>query len=102
MNVNQKSTLVSNLNFEELSQKLHDDVVLGKMNFNQTKDSIELSSGASWRSWGEIISIQSKELAYGKYEYEISSSPRVKTTIIDCGKSLENIIKIQSVLKTGA
>ncbi|GLR19586.1 hypothetical protein [Portibacter lacus] len=102
LKVNQTATLVSKLNFIELSQKLQDDVVLGKMNFDQTKDSIKLSSGASWRSWGEIISIQSKELTDGKYEYSISSRPKMKSTIIDSGKNLENVMAIQRALENVA
>jgi hypothetical protein len=33
------------------------------------------------------------------FEYQLSSIPKLKTTIVDYGKNLENINKIESVIK---
>jgi hypothetical protein len=51
------------------------------------------------KSWGEEIKIILKSNKENNFEYQLSSSPKLKTTIVDYGKNLENINKIESVIK---
>ena len=97
--VNQIRTIESKLNKNELIHKLKLDPTIGKMNIMEIENGFLFKTGMSMKSYGEeikIILISNKD---SNFEYQVSSSPKLKTTIIDYGKNLENINKIQSVIK---
>jgi hypothetical protein len=51
------------------------------------------------KSWGEEIKIILKSKTKSEFEYMISSSPKLKTTLVDYGKNLENINRIENAIK---
>lgn len=99
LNVNQSKTLSSELNTAALIEILASDSIIGKMKMIETKNGIHLKTGISWKSWGENIKITLKSEQDSRFEYEISSSPKLKTTIVDYGKNLENIKRIEKLIK---
>ncbi len=99
LKVNQSKTLNSELNTAALIEILASDPIIGKMKMIETKNGIHLKTGISWKSWGENIKITLKSEQDSRFEYEISSSPKLKTTIVDYGKSLENIKRIEKLIK---
>jgi hypothetical protein len=45
----------------------------------------------SWKSFGEVLSIEIKPGESAKHQVRVSSRPRLKTTIVDYGKNAENV-----------
>ncbi len=72
----------------------------GIRNENRSQGIIMAKSGVSWKSWGEAISFQINEAGDDGTQVEISSRPVLRTTLVDCGKNLENVIKITGFLST--
>jgi hypothetical protein len=99
LGVNQTKSLKSELSKIELIEKLKLDPIIGKMKMNETENGIVLKTGMSWKSWGEEIKIILKSIKDKEFEYEISSNPRLKTTLVDYGKNLQNVNKIENVIK---
>lgn len=98
--VNQKRNLSTKLNKEEIIQRLKADPVIGKMKMTEIENGILLKAGMSWKSWGEEIKITLKANEDTDSEYQVSSSPRLKTTIVDYGKNIENINRIESLIES--
>jgi hypothetical protein len=98
--VNQSRILKTCLNKTDLINKLKNDPIIGKMKMTEIKNGILLKSGVTWKSWGEEIKIILKTDNETEFEYQISSNPKLKTTIVDFGKNLENINRIENVIKT--
>jgi hypothetical protein len=99
LGVNQTKSLKSELSKIELIEKLKLDPIIGKMKMNETEKGIVLKTGVTWKSWGEEIKIILKSIKDKEFEYEISSNPRLKTTLVDYGKNLQNVNKIENVIK---
>ncbi|MDH7448192.1 hypothetical protein [Aquimarina sp. 2201CG14-23] len=97
--VNQSINLKSGLNKTDLIKKLKNDPIIGKMKMTETENGILLKSGVTWKSWGEEIKIMLKSEKESDFEYIVSSSPKLKTMLIDYGKNLENINRIENVIK---
>jgi hypothetical protein len=98
LGVNQTRTIVTKLNKSELIHKLKLDPTIGKMKITEMENGILFKTGTTMKSWGEeikIILISNKE---NNFEYQVSSSPKLKTTIVDYGKNLENVNKIESAI----
>jgi len=97
--VNQSRNLKTGLNKTDLINKLKTDPIIGKMKMTKIENGILLKSGMTWKSWGEEIKIILKSENETDFEYQISSSPKLKTTLVDYGKNLENINRIESAIK---
>ncbi|WP_299438310.1 hypothetical protein [uncultured Aquimarina sp.] len=97
--VNQSINLKTGLNKTDLIKKLKTDPIIGKMKMKEIENGILLKSGISWKSWGEEIKIMLKSEKESDFEYIISSSPKLKTTLVDYGKNLENVYRIENVIK---
>ena len=97
--VNQSKSLKTELNKTDLKGKLKTDPIIGKMKMVEIENGVLLKSGMSWKSWGEEIKIILKTDNVTDFEYQISSSPKLKTTLIDYGKNLENINRIENIIK---
>jgi len=97
--VNQARNLKSNLNKKNLIKKLKTDPIIGKMKMTETENGIILKTGMTLKSWGEEIKIILKSNQENNYEYLVSSRPKLKTTLVDYGKNLENINRIENALK---
>ena len=59
---------------------------------------IEATTGLTWKSWGEVLCVHVKDHEHEKVKVQISSSPRVETTLLDYGKGRENVEKIAGFL----
>ncbi|WP_396171690.1 hypothetical protein [Flavobacterium sp.] len=97
--VNQTKKIETKLNKEQLIQKLKLDPTIRKMKMTEIENGVLLKTGMTMKSWGEEIKIILKSNKENNFEYQLSSSPKLKTTIVDYGKNLENINKIESVIK---
>ncbi|MEP2057943.1 MAG: hypothetical protein ABJJ05_09065 [Maribacter litoralis] len=97
--VNQTRNLKSKLNKKDLIKKLKTDPIIGKMKMTETENGITLKTGMTLQSWGEEIKIILKSNQENNFEYLISSRPKLKTTLVDYGKNLENINRIENVIK---
>jgi hypothetical protein len=53
----------------------------------------------SWRSMGEVITFDIKQVNARRTHIIVSSKPLLRTTIIDWGKNLENVQKITQYLR---
>ncbi|NKI25502.1 hypothetical protein HCG49_02875 [Arenibacter sp. 6A1] len=99
LGVTQRKSLTSELNKLELIEKLKIDPIIGKMKMTKIENGILLKTGMTWKSWGEEIKIIQKTDIVTDFEYQISSSPKLRTTLIDYGKNLENINRIEKAIK---
>lgn len=97
--VKQTRSVKTPLEMDEVFQKICSDVRTSKMNVQQRGDVIELTTRFSWWSWGEKIRIYLKEKHQNGYDYQISSTSRLKTTLVDFGKNLENVISVEKAIK---
>lgn len=97
-----KKRFTSGITLSQLEEKLKADPVTGKMKITETEKGILLRSGMSWKSWGEKITIVPIAENGTETEYEVTSKPRVVTTIMDYGKNLENVTRIQRLLQGAA
>ncbi len=59
---------------------------------------IEAKTTINWKSWSEVIFIQLTDQNTGQVIVQISSSPRVRTTLVDYGKGYENVERIADLL----
>lgn len=97
--VNQTVEIKSDFNTTELIKKLKSDPIIGKMKFTEIENGVLLNTGITWKSWGEEIKISLKNHTEAYFTYQISSTPKLKTTLFDYGKNLENINQIKNALK---
>lgn len=67
-----------------------------KFKYNEKLDYYKTKTGASIRSWGEIVIVRLTKLTDSQTQLDILSKPIYKTTFIDFGKSSMNIEKIKS------
>ncbi len=97
--VRQSRKLSSRLSLSELTDKLKANSATRKMRVKEIENGILLKTGISWKSWGEIIKIVLKNRSETGFEYQITSYPKLKTSLVDYGKSIENINRIEELLK---
>lgn len=67
---------------------------------NKDKGIFTVNVGVNWRTWGELIQFDIKEISTHKCNVEITSRPAMGTQLIDFGKNLDNVIKITNDLKS--
>jgi len=96
LKVNQSTTVKSQLSLNEIYAKIKSDPNFGNMKIDSEGSMIEIKTGTTWRSWGEIISIRGGH----ENEYVVSSNSKVKTTLIDYGKNLNNVNSIASIIES--
>jgi hypothetical protein len=65
---------------------------------DKVKSEIKATSGMTWRSWGEVLTVRLSRIDTEKVKIEISSSPKLKMTLVDYGKGRENVEKITKIL----
>ncbi|WP_054957280.1 hypothetical protein [Paenibacillus dakarensis] len=66
---------------------------------NKDKGILTVNVGANWRTWGDLIQFDIKEISDQKCNVIITSRPAMSTALIDFGKNLDNIIKLINDLK---
>lgn len=95
----QIKSIKSEINKKELICNLKNSPLLKKMKIEDTENEIVLKTRMSFKSWGEIIKITLKSSNDSFFEYEVSSRPKLKLTLIDYGKNRHNISLIENILK---
>jgi hypothetical protein len=68
-------------------------------NEDRSQGKIDAKVGMTWKTWGDVISFDVRKIDNDRTQIEVSSRPAVRTTLIDCGKNLENVKKIIRFLK---
>lgn len=99
LGVSQQKIVKSDLNKSELIEKLKTDPIIGKMIMKEIENGIVLKTGMTWKSWGEEIRIILQTKVGSDFDYQISSRPKLTTTLIDYGKNLENVNRIENIIK---
>ncbi|NMO97714.1 hypothetical protein [Paenibacillus lemnae] len=69
---------------------------------NKNKGLLTVNVGVNWRTWGDSIQFEVKAITDHKCNVVITSRPTLRTTLIDLGKNLDNVIKITNDLKSKA
>ncbi|WP_018883617.1 hypothetical protein [Paenibacillus massiliensis] len=61
---------------------------------NLARGMIVATTGVNWLTWGEVVSFQMESVDEQRWRIEIDSRPALRTTVIDYGKSRENLSQI--------
>lgn len=93
----QSVKIYSALDKNELLNALQRDPVFGKYKINENDDRISFTTKLSMSSFGEDVSIRLLSENGNRNEYEVTSKPVVKTTSVDYGRNLENILRLQKI-----
>ena len=99
INPKQSAIFLVDTNIDQ-TKDIIENVLPDKLNSHKFKYDIEngifkTKTGATIRSWGEIITIKLTEIDNAKTQLSVFSRPMLKTTLIDYGKSSMNIQKIK-------
>lgn len=89
--------LISSTSKSDLMLKLKSNQYFAKAKIVEVGGMIRIVKGMTFKSWGEIINIQSTE-SEGKYKYDIVSVPKQQKTIIDYGVNRKNIEQLEAML----
>lgn len=68
------------------------------MEINRSAGTIRARTGLNWKTWGDTIFFDIRPSGEGHAMIHFSSRPTFKTTIVDFGKNLQNVIIIGSYL----
>ena len=98
--VKQKKNVRSDINFTRLVSKLKSDPTTQKMELAPDGKHLVIQTGMSWKSWGEKIGIRVIRETANETEYEIVSEPKLRTTLLDNGRNLGNVLRIEKLLST--
>jgi hypothetical protein len=95
----QSKVIISNLNKIELFQKIENHPLIRKLNYKKIENVILIHTGLNWKTWGEVIKIECVSQNDIETVCKITSKPKLITTILDYGKSLENLNMIENIIK---
>ena len=96
--VKQRRVVLSTLGLHDILSRLKTNPDFNKMEVIEAGNRILLSSNISWMGWGEKISIQPIHTSGTETEYEITSQPKLGTTLFDSGKNLQNVMKVEKLM----
>ena len=69
------------------------------VNEDRVEARIDAKAGMTWKSFGERITISLVRVDDNATDVEICSRPSLGTTLVDYGKNIENVRKMESFLK---
>ncbi|KGX92081.1 hypothetical protein N781_03060 [Pontibacillus halophilus JSM 076056 = DSM 19796] len=69
---------------------------------NKQEGSLVAHTGATWKTFGEVVNIQLREEDFTVTHIHIESRPLAKQTLIDYGKNYENVKTIRDSLEPKA
>lgn len=98
LSVVQQRSVVSSITKQDLVNRIQSDPAMKKMEFHDLDNEIKLISLITWKSFGEVIKIKCRHLQDGLNEFEIISRPRIKFTMLDSGKNLSNVNRVESMI----
>lgn len=94
----QKKMIQANLTKEELVKRLQNSRWKRNVQVNENGHTISLSDSLSWWSFGENVSIHITSANNGVNNFEISSKPKIWTTLVDYGKNQNNVLEIERII----
>jgi len=96
--VRQSRKIISKIDSKTLIERLRSDMYFGKMKMSNKDQSLVLKAGISLQSFGETITITPKRLNNTEIEYLVKSEPLIEFTVIDYGKNLKNVTRLEAIL----
>lgn len=93
-----KKDITTTLSKEDLVNKLKHDGDFRWRKFIQKENEIIIHTASSFWSWGEKIIIRLDKSENGLYHYSVTSTPSARTTIVDFGRNLSNMLKLEKML----
>jgi len=98
LRVNQNRVVSSTISKNELFEMLKADQYFGRMKVFEQDDCVKVKTKMTFWSFGENIVIRTKALNENIFEYNISSKPWLPTTLVDYGKNLRNINRLENLI----
>ena len=83
---------------DEVAGLLKLDPAFRHMSITSDGDALKLTTGTTWRSWGEIILLNFRQDRNDGCVVEIRSKPWLGTTVVDYGKNKENVERIAELI----
>lgn len=99
LSVDQEKTFLSKLTKQKVIERISIDPHFSKMKITKTIDGLILKTPVSMKSFGEVIHITIKGQSNQQIELHITSRPKIKTTMVDLAKNLENITLLYELLR---
>lgn len=99
LQVRQTRRIISNVGIPDLIGKLMLDPKLKRMDIQVDGMVLKLQSDMSLASWGETMKIKVQPEDDGLFSYEVTSVPKLKTTLVDFGQNLRNVMRVEKLLK---
>lgn len=100
LSVEQKKSFVSKLTKQKAFERININPVFSKMNIRKTDNGLRIKTPITMKSFGEIITIEYRQaLANDPLEITVTSRPKIKTTMVDLGKNMENVNELYKLLK---
>lgn len=99
LSVKPKCFVESNSGLSTIKDHIKNDKYFKRMKTTMTDDIIKISTGPSFVSWGENITILENRNE-SDYRYTITSKPKVLTQLIDGGKGMKNIIMLKKLIES--
>ena len=96
--VEHKHSIISGISQEDLISKLKTNPSFEEMKITIEKGEIIIKTGLTFNSWGETISIHVKPVTSISNEFEIISKPKQRWTLVDFGKNLNNVKKVEELM----
>ncbi len=97
--VHQSRNIKTEFNRTDLMERLKADPAIGKMKMKEIENGIQLKTGVTSKSWGEDINIILKSENSNGFEYLVSSRPSFKLTVLDMGRNIEHINRIENLIR---
>jgi hypothetical protein len=100
LSVEQRKSFVSKLTKQKAFERININPVFSKMNIRKTDNGLRIKTPITMKSFGEIITIEYHQaLANDPLEITVTSRPKIKTTMVDLGKNMENVNELYKLLK---
>lgn len=99
LHVRQTRKVISAIGMQDLIGKLKLDPKLKRMDIQERDMELKLQSEMSLASWGETMKIKVQPEDDGLFSYEVTSVPKLKTTLVDFGQNLRNVMRVEKLLK---
>ena len=95
----QEKEIISTLSRDEIINRFETKKWNGKIVVSKDRSAVVIKLGYSWRSWGEKITVEMKDIENNQTQIKITSKPKSSLTLIDSGKNLENIKLVEQTLQ---
>ena len=100
LSVEQHRSFTSSLTKQKAVERINIDPAFSKMKIRKTASGLRIKTPITLKSFGEVINIEfNQPLANDPLKISISSRPKIKTTMVDLGKNMENVNSLYQLLK---